>query len=120
MMDSQDGKGSVTCGISRHFAHPVQVQAEVLAQASRLANHASIVLWGGNNEVEQSLGWYPEVQRRLHQFREDYILLFMQVFPEVLHSVCVNASAQVCSTCAVSVRHRQLNPGCLSRGLTVR
>jgi beta-galactosidase/beta-glucuronidase len=119
MMDSQDGKGSVTCGISRHFAHPVQVQAEVLAQASRLANHASIVLWGGNNEVEQSLGWYPEVQRRLHQFREDYTLLFMQVIPEVLHSVYAASAPSVQHLCSLCPDTGQLNPGCLSRGQMV-
>lgn len=33
------------------------VRREVTEQVSRLATHASIVVWGGNNENEAALNW---------------------------------------------------------------
>jgi beta-mannosidase len=36
------------------------VQGEVEQQMWRLSTHASIVIWGGNNENEVALGWFSE------------------------------------------------------------
>lgn len=31
-------------------------------QARRLGSHASLAIWGGNNEVETSFGWCVQLQ----------------------------------------------------------
>jgi beta-mannosidase len=37
-----------------------EVSLEVQYQIARLNTHASIVVWGGNNENEVALNWFPE------------------------------------------------------------
>lgn len=37
-----------------------QVKKEIKYQAFRLGSHPCIVVWGGNNENENSLDWFPE------------------------------------------------------------
>ena len=37
-----------------------QVYQELTYQARRLDHHASIAIWGGNNEIEVAFGWFPE------------------------------------------------------------
>jgi beta-galactosidase/beta-glucuronidase len=36
------------------------VYQELTYQARRLDHHASIAIWGGNNEIEVAFGWFPE------------------------------------------------------------
>eukprot|EP00887_Chlorella_sp_A99_P005062 scaffold36.g5062.t1 len=43
----------------------VLVRREVGYQAARLAGHPSVAIWGGNNEVEASFGWFPETAANL-------------------------------------------------------
>ena len=37
-----------------------EISLEVTHQIKRLNIHPSIVIWGGNNENEVALGWFPE------------------------------------------------------------
>lgn len=54
-----------------------QASNEVSEQAARLGSHPSIVIWGGNNEVEASLAWYPATRSNMTAYREDYQALFL-------------------------------------------
>ena len=67
-----------------------QVTKEAEYQVTRLRNHPSIVLWCGNNETEESLGWDKNKlaktldakgQTRIWQ---DYVLLFSSTLPRVV------------------------------------
>ena len=37
-----------------------QVYKEITYQVRRLDHHASLAIWGGNNEIEVAFGWFPE------------------------------------------------------------
>ncbi|QLG48099.1 beta-mannosidase [Natrinema halophilum] len=55
------------------------VEAEVRYQVRRLADHPSIALWCGNNEVEMGLqSWFNEVDE-LDQLTDDFETLFYDV-----------------------------------------
>lgn len=43
----------------------------------QLQSHPSIIIWGGNNEVEASFTWFPEVQANLEDFQQEYLQLFI-------------------------------------------
>ncbi|CAM9878327.1 unnamed protein product, partial [Phaeothamnion confervicola] len=62
--------------------------AEAEAIVRRLQTHASVVLWGGSNEVEQALGWFNESSATAagrERFRRDYEALFVDTLrPAVL------------------------------------
>lgn len=45
------------CLACRDAAFLSNVEAEVVQQLLRLGSHASVALWGGNNEIEASLEW---------------------------------------------------------------
>ncbi len=70
------------------FREGVTKEAEY--QVTRLRNHPSIVIWCGNNETEESLGWAKNKiftgldakgQTRVWQ---DYLLLFDETLPRVV------------------------------------
>lgn len=63
----------------RDPAFLANVAAEVGEQARRIGHHASIVLWGGNNEVEASIGWYDETKPNPLLYAVDYQVLFVGV-----------------------------------------
>ena len=33
---------------------------EITYQVRRLDHHASLAIWGGNNEIEVAFGWFPD------------------------------------------------------------
>lgn len=56
------------------------VKAEVSGQVKRLQSHASIAIWGGNNENEAAVGanghgWYPPYSGG--KYKTDYITLYL-------------------------------------------
>ena len=60
------------------------VKREVHEQVSRLAHHACIVVWGGNNENEAALGWYAESRHNRDLYLADYVKLYVDtVVPAV-------------------------------------
>ena len=53
---------TASCGLTsiRNDEFLSNVAREVSEQVTRLAYHASIVVWGGNNENEVALGWFSQ------------------------------------------------------------
>lgn len=54
-----------------------QIRSEVKDVVTRLNNHPSIVIWGGNNENEGALHWYKESQDDLAKYQADYVKLYI-------------------------------------------
>jgi beta-mannosidase len=53
----------------------------------RLGSHASLAIWGGNNEIETSFGWYSATRERPHLYAADYQVLFLDTVRRVIHEV---------------------------------
>lgn len=68
----------------------LQVKAETAYQAQRLYHHASIAIWGGNNEVETSFTWFPESSANTDLFVSNYNKLFVDTIREELLAVDEN------------------------------
>ncbi|CAG9463745.1 unnamed protein product [Pedinophyceae sp. YPF-701] len=62
---------------------------EAAHQAGRIAWHPSVVLWGGNNEVEQSLSWYEETKDPAARplFEQEYEALFIDAVHSAVGAV---------------------------------
>jgi len=56
-----------------------EVKREVRQHARRLSLHPSVVIWGGNNEVEASLQWFNETRDNLALYAVDYQKLFVDM-----------------------------------------
>jgi beta-mannosidase len=69
------------------YAFKLNIEAEAEDQVRRLRNHASIVLWCGNNETESAFNWGPrnslppEIRFFLWQ---DYLTEFSGILPRVV------------------------------------
>jgi hypothetical protein len=59
----------------------------VTQQLLRLGSHASLVVFGGNNEVEQSLEWYKESRDNLAMYVSDYSTLFEHTVGKLVQQV---------------------------------
>ena len=58
------------------------VRQEIVDNVMRLRNHPSLALWCGNNEIESMWeGWNTGADPAL---KEDYLMLFEDMIPEVL------------------------------------
>lgn len=64
-----------------------EIDAEVRHQALRLGTHPSIVVWGGNNENEVALGWFPESLQNRDLYVSDYSKLYGATVYPALASV---------------------------------
>ena len=49
---------------------------ETRHQAARAGAHASLAIWGGNNELEPAFSWFPESRAHPKRFAVDYAALF--------------------------------------------
>lgn len=61
--------------------------AELKHQAQRINWHPSLAIWGGNNEVETSFGWFPPSQQNPNLYAVDYSILFVDTVRVALESV---------------------------------
>lgn len=59
------------------------VRAEVLDNAERIRNHASLAMYCGNNEME-SMWQYWGLPEEQHHYEQDYLKLFEEVIPKAL------------------------------------
>ena len=64
------------------------VRAEFEQQVRRLNGHASLAIWGGNNEIEASFEWYAATRGNLQLFTADFMALFVDTIGGVLGKVC--------------------------------
>lgn len=60
------------------------VAAEIRYQTRRLSNHPCIVLWCANNENEEGLFWYDEVQKNRDRYVVDYARLYYDTIQRVI------------------------------------
>lgn len=60
------------------------VRREVAHHARRLASHASMLIFGGNNENEAALGWYPLTIERRDIYLVDYVKLYVDTVRDQL------------------------------------
>lgn len=64
-----------------------EVSKEVAFQARRLNWHASLAIWGGNNEVETAMGWYEPTRGNKDLYSNDYTALFVETVRAALQGV---------------------------------
>jgi beta-mannosidase len=83
-----------------------EIDGEVRDQALRLGTHPSIVVWGGNNENEVALGWFPESLQNRDLYVSDYSKLYGgTVYPAlsaVLGDISAASSSGKCHFISVS------------------
>ena len=60
------------------------VRQEVTQQVRRLGGHASTALFGGNNEVEASFGWYTNTRANAPLYVSEYTALFVDAIGGVM------------------------------------
>ena len=64
-----------------------QVGEEVRYQSRRLNKHTCMAVWGGNNELEPALGWFPESRENPILYAVDYADTFVNTIRPILCSV---------------------------------
>ena len=71
----------------RDPAFAEEVRKEVTYQARRLNHHASMAIWGGNNEIEASFGWFTPSRTNERLYVADYTALFVDVVRSAVRAV---------------------------------
>jgi beta-mannosidase len=64
-------------------------------QLLRLGSHASLAVFGGNNEVEQSLEWYGDTKGNLGLYAADYSTMFEHTIGKVAQKVSVEHAGHI-------------------------
>ena len=65
-----------------------QIHEEIQFQMRRINWHPSVVIWGGNNEVETAMdGWFDESRRNPQMYVADYVKLFLDTFHQAVAEV---------------------------------
>lgn len=67
-----------------HILSMLQVREEVKYQSRRLNKHTCMAVWGGNNELEPALGWFPESQDNPLRYAVDFTEIFINTIRPVL------------------------------------
>ena len=65
----------------------MQVGEEVRFQSRRLNKYTCMAVWGGNNELEPALGWFPESQENPILYAVNYADTFVNTIRPILCSV---------------------------------
>ena len=66
-------------------------------QVSRLATHAAIVVWGGNNENEAALNWYPASRDQRDVYLADYTRLYIDTVIPAIRAADFERRADECA-----------------------
>ena len=67
-----------TCGAGHALPAAPQVQQELQWQVRRTSWHPSVVIWGGNNEIEIAMGnWFQPTVDNPRLYIADYVELFL-------------------------------------------
>ena len=64
-----------------------QVAEEVRYQSRRLNRYTCMAVWGGNNELEPALGWFPESRENPILYAVDFADTFVNTIRPILGSV---------------------------------
>jgi hypothetical protein len=83
------GAVAVLLLVCRNAGFLSNVEAELTQQLLRIGSHASMVVFGGNNEVEQSLEWYKETVGNVAMYAADYSALFEATIAPLVQKVGV-------------------------------
>ena len=66
----------------------MQVQEEVQFQMRRINWHPSVVIWGGNNEIETAMdGWFDQSKKNPQLYVADYVKLFLDTVQQAVAEV---------------------------------
>ena len=66
----------------------LQIRTEVQFQMRRINWHPSLVIWGGNNEVETAMdGWFEPSRQNPQLYVADYVKLFLDTVQKAVAEV---------------------------------
>ncbi len=73
--------------LSERNACMLQVVEEVRYQSRRLNQYTCMAVWGGNNELEPALGWFPESRDNPLRYAVDFADIFVNAVRPILTSL---------------------------------